>query len=107
MTDEALRLLLDRINRGAGTDARNVAFQPSLVAGESCASLRRAWDWLKIEARPRPPVHHDQGSRSRHVGVEPPILRNSWFLSRLSPYTGRAARFGFSLESRLQTRRDA
>ena len=41
MTNEALRLLVDRINRGGNGDARNVVFQPSLVVGESCAPLRR------------------------------------------------------------------
>ena len=40
MTNEALRLLVDRINRGAGTDPRNIVFQPSLVVGESCAPLK-------------------------------------------------------------------
>ncbi|KAA0697974.1 LacI family transcriptional regulator [Neorhizobium sp. P12A] len=40
MTNEALRLLVDRINRGTSVDARNVVFQPSLVVGESCAPLR-------------------------------------------------------------------
>lgn len=37
MANEALRLLVERINRGLSTDARNVVFQPSLVVGESCA----------------------------------------------------------------------
>lgn len=40
MTNEALRLLVERINRGTATDARNVVFQPSLVVGESCAPAR-------------------------------------------------------------------
>lgn len=40
MTNEALRLLVDRINRGGNTDPRNVVFQPSLVVGESCGPLR-------------------------------------------------------------------
>jgi LacI family transcriptional regulator len=40
MTNEALRLLVERINRGTDTDARNVVFQPSLVVGESCAPAR-------------------------------------------------------------------
>jgi LacI family transcriptional regulator len=40
MTNEALRLLVERINRGLSTDARNVVFQPSLVVGESCAPAR-------------------------------------------------------------------
>jgi LacI family transcriptional regulator len=41
MTNEALRLLVDRINRGADLPARNVVFEPSLVLGESCAPLSR------------------------------------------------------------------
>jgi LacI family transcriptional regulator len=40
MTNEALRLLVDRISRGAGADARNIVFQPSLVVGESCAPFK-------------------------------------------------------------------
>jgi LacI family transcriptional regulator len=40
MTNEALRLLVDRINRGTNADPRNVVFQPSLVVGESCGPLR-------------------------------------------------------------------
>ena len=40
MTNEALRLLVERIDRGLATDARNVVFQPSLVVGESCAPAR-------------------------------------------------------------------
>ncbi len=41
MTNEALRLLVDRINRGNDLPARNVVFEPSLVLGESCAPLAR------------------------------------------------------------------
>lgn len=44
MTNEALRLLVDRINRGNRMDARNVVFQPSLVVGESCAPYRSQSD---------------------------------------------------------------
>ena len=40
MTNEAVRLLVDRINRGNGTEARNVVFQPALVVGDSCAPCR-------------------------------------------------------------------
>ena len=44
MTNEALRMLVDRIE-GKFTDAaRNVVFQPALVVGDSCAPLRRALD---------------------------------------------------------------
>lgn len=39
MTNEALRLLIDRITNGTATPPRNVVFQPSLVVGESCAPL--------------------------------------------------------------------
>ena len=41
MTNEALRLLVDRINHGNDLPARNVVFEPSLVLGESCAPLAR------------------------------------------------------------------
>jgi len=37
MTNEALRLLVDRIERGSGVSSRHVVFQPSLILGESCA----------------------------------------------------------------------
>jgi len=37
MTNEALRLLVDRIERGSGVPPRHVVFQPSLILGESCA----------------------------------------------------------------------
>lgn len=36
MTNEALRLLVDRIERGPAPDPRNVVFQPALILGESC-----------------------------------------------------------------------
>ncbi|WP_294641230.1 LacI family DNA-binding transcriptional regulator [uncultured Aureimonas sp.] len=36
MTNEALRLLVDRIERGTAADPRNVVFQPALILGESC-----------------------------------------------------------------------
>ena len=37
MTNEALRLLVDRIERGSGMSPRHIVFQPSLILGESCA----------------------------------------------------------------------
>lgn len=40
MTNEALRLLVDRIQRGANIEPRNVVFLPALVVGESCAPRR-------------------------------------------------------------------
>jgi len=39
MTNEALRLLVDRIERGSGVSPRHVVFQPSLILGESCGPL--------------------------------------------------------------------
>ncbi|SHE82018.1 transcriptional regulator, LacI family [Kaistia soli DSM 19436] len=42
MTNEALRLLVDRIQRGKDKPPRNVVFQPALVLGESCAPLRQS-----------------------------------------------------------------
>jgi len=41
MTNEALRLLVDRINRGNGLAPRHVVFQPALVLGESCGPVGR------------------------------------------------------------------
>lgn len=40
MTNEAVRLLVDRINRGPEVEPRNVVFQPALVVGDSCAPCR-------------------------------------------------------------------
>ena len=40
MTNEAVRLLVDRIRRGSQVERRNVVFQPSLVVGDSCAPVR-------------------------------------------------------------------
>ena len=40
MTNEALRMLVDRIERQDRRPARNVVFQPALVVGDSCAPLR-------------------------------------------------------------------
>jgi len=37
MTNEALRLLVDRIERRSAMSSRHVVFQPSLILGESCA----------------------------------------------------------------------
>lgn len=42
MTNEALRLLVDRIQRGKEKPPRNVVFQPALVLGESCAPFKRS-----------------------------------------------------------------
>jgi len=39
MTNEALRLLVDRISRGNDVPPRNVVFQPTLVLGESCGPV--------------------------------------------------------------------
>jgi LacI family transcriptional regulator len=39
MANEALRLLIDRINRGNSLPPRNVVFQPALVLGESCGPI--------------------------------------------------------------------
>jgi LacI family transcriptional regulator len=39
MTNEAVRLLVDRISRGAG-EPRSVVFQPALIVGDSCAPFR-------------------------------------------------------------------
>ena len=44
MTNEALRMLVDRIEGKYTGPARNVVFQPALVVGDSCAPLRRARD---------------------------------------------------------------
>jgi LacI family transcriptional regulator len=41
MTNEALRMLVDRIEGKTGQGARNVVFQPALVVGESCAPVGR------------------------------------------------------------------
>jgi LacI family transcriptional regulator len=40
MTNEAVRLLVDRIRRGSEVEQRNIVFQPSLVVGDSCAPVR-------------------------------------------------------------------
>jgi LacI family transcriptional regulator len=42
MTNEAVRLLVDRIRRGSEVERRNVVFQPSLVVGDSCAPVRES-----------------------------------------------------------------
>lgn len=39
MTNEAVRLLVDRIRRGDQSDSRNIVFQPALVVGDSCAPV--------------------------------------------------------------------
>jgi LacI family transcriptional regulator len=40
MTNEAFRMLLDRIKGASYETARNVVFNPALVVGDSCAPLR-------------------------------------------------------------------
>ena len=40
MTNEALRLLIDRIARGSGAESRHVVFQPSLILGDSCIPVQ-------------------------------------------------------------------
>ena len=42
MTNEALRLLVDRIDRGAAIAPRNVVFQPAMVLGDSCKPVAAA-----------------------------------------------------------------
>jgi len=42
MTNESLRLLIDRIARGNGAAPRHVVFQPSLILGDSCRPLHGA-----------------------------------------------------------------
>ncbi|MBN9070755.1 MAG: LacI family DNA-binding transcriptional regulator [Rhizobiales bacterium] len=39
MTNEAVRLLVDRIRHGDQAERRNIVFQPSLVVGDSCAPV--------------------------------------------------------------------
>jgi LacI family transcriptional regulator len=43
MVNEAVRLLADRVQRGAEAEQRNVVFQPALVVGDSCAPRRQAF----------------------------------------------------------------
>ena len=50
MTNEALRLLIDRIARGSGVAPRHVVFQPALILGDSCSPS------------PRPERRHDAPS---------------------------------------------
>ena len=40
MVNEAVRLLVDRMKRGDGVEARHVVFPSALVVGDSCAPLR-------------------------------------------------------------------
>jgi LacI family transcriptional regulator len=40
MVNEALRLLVDRIERNRDQPPRNVVFQSALVVGESCAPIQ-------------------------------------------------------------------
>lgn len=44
MTNEALRMLVDRIEGKVSDPARYVVFQPALVVGDSCAPLRQNFD---------------------------------------------------------------
>jgi LacI family transcriptional regulator len=41
MVNESIRLLMDRINRGARAEPHNVVFPPTLAVGDSCAPLRK------------------------------------------------------------------
>ena len=41
MVNESIRLLMDRINRGARAEPHNVVFAPTLAVGDSCAPLRK------------------------------------------------------------------
>ena len=41
MTNEAVRLLVDRIRRGGQVEQRNIVFQPALVVGDSCAPVKK------------------------------------------------------------------
>jgi LacI family transcriptional regulator len=41
MTNEAVRLLVDRIRRNDQSESRNIVFQPSLVVGDSCAPMQK------------------------------------------------------------------
>ncbi len=41
MTNEALRLLIDRIARGSSAPPRHVVFQPALILGDSCSPSPR------------------------------------------------------------------
>lgn len=41
MTNEALRMLVDRIEEKVSGPARNIVFQPALVVGESCLPVQR------------------------------------------------------------------
>jgi LacI family transcriptional regulator len=40
MTNEAIRLLVDRMSRDSTVEQRQVVFQPALVVGDSCAPIR-------------------------------------------------------------------
>jgi LacI family transcriptional regulator len=40
MTNEALRLLVDRIEERGSEPVRSIVFQPALIVGESCTPLR-------------------------------------------------------------------
>ncbi len=53
MTNEALRLLIDRITRGNDTPPRHVVFPPALVLGESCGPIKP--DQASVDAEDRVP----------------------------------------------------
>lgn len=54
MTNEALRMLLDRIEGKIATPARHVVFQPALIVGESCMPLRSS---RRVRTVSRTPPH--------------------------------------------------
>jgi LacI family transcriptional regulator len=51
MVNESLRLLMDRINRGARIEPRKVVFPPTLVVGDSCAPPRRQAETERARGR--------------------------------------------------------
>ena len=40
MTNQAIRMLIERIDGAVDGPGRNIVFQPTLVVGDSCAPLR-------------------------------------------------------------------
>lgn len=54
MTNEALRMLLDRIEGKTAPPARHVVFQPALIVGESCMPLRSS---RRVRTLSRTPPH--------------------------------------------------
>lgn len=58
MTNEAVRLLIDRVTRNRSALPRNVMFQPALVVGDSCMPLeaeRKEWPGPILEEAGHPP----------------------------------------------------